>query len=87
MLSIIKSNSITSLEKQLADKQTKLGQLRTQYGEVRQRADELGDLVAAALVDEASNLQSLEGQLFAAEVSVAVDPSGYCQGRKRGRQP
>ena len=67
MLNLIKSNSISSLEKQLADKQTKLRQLRAQFGEVRQRADELGDLVAAALVDEAANLASLETQLFAAE--------------------
>jgi hypothetical protein len=67
MLSIIKSNSIASLEKQLADKQSKLAQLRNQFSEVRQRADGLGDLVSSALVDEASNLQSLEGQLFAAE--------------------
>lgn len=67
MLNLIKSNSVASLEKQLADKQTKLGQLRAQYGEVRQRADELGDQVAAALVDDASNLGSLEGQLHAAE--------------------
>ena len=67
MLSIIKSNSIASLEKQLADKQSKLAQLRNQFSEVRQRADELGDLVAAALVDEAANLASLESQLFAAE--------------------
>jgi hypothetical protein len=67
MLSIIKSNSISGLEKQLADKQSKLGQLRNQFSEVRQRADELGDLVAAALVDEAANLASLEGDLFAAE--------------------
>jgi DNA repair exonuclease SbcCD ATPase subunit len=67
VLNLIKSNSIASLEKQVADKLAKLGQLRAQYGEVRQRADELGDLVSSALVDEASNLQSLEGQLFAAE--------------------
>ena len=67
MLNLIKSGSIASLEKQLADKQSKLGQLRAQYGEMRQRVDELGDLVSSALVDEASNLQSLEGQLHAAE--------------------
>ena len=67
MLSIIKSNSISGLEKQLADKQTKLSQLRNQFGEVRQRTDELGDQVAAALVDEAANLASFESQLHAAE--------------------
>ena len=67
MLNLVKSNSIAGLEKQLADKQTKLGELRAQYGEVRQRTDELCDLVAAALVDDASNLGSLEGQLHAAE--------------------
>ena len=49
------------------DKQAKLGQLRNQFSEVRQRADELGDLVAAALVDDAGNLGSLEGQLFSVE--------------------
>jgi hypothetical protein len=67
MLNLVKSNSVAGLEKQLADKQAKLAQLRSQYGEVRTRADELGDAVAAALVDDAANLQSLEGQLFAAE--------------------
>ena len=67
MLNLVSKNSISSLEKQLADRQTKLGQLRNQFSEVRQRTDELGDQVAAALVDDASNLQSLEGQLFAAE--------------------
>jgi hypothetical protein len=64
---LVKSNSISSLEKQLADKQAKLGQLRNQFSEVRQRADELGDAVAAALVDDAANLGSLEAQLHAAE--------------------
>jgi len=67
VLNLIKSNSISSLEKQLAEKQAKLGQLRTQFSEVRQRADELGDQVSTALVDDAANLGSLEGQLHSAE--------------------
>ena len=41
MLNLVKSNSVTGLEKQLADRQADFAQLRTQFGEVRQRVDEL----------------------------------------------
>ena len=67
MLNILKSNSIPSLEKQLADKQAKLAHLRGQYGEGRLRVDDLGDHVSSALVDGHANLDSLETQLLSAE--------------------
>jgi hypothetical protein len=67
VLNILKSNSIPSLEKQLADKQAKLAHLRGQYAEIRQRVDDLGDQVSSALVDGHTNLDSLETQLLSAE--------------------
>lgn len=67
MITLLKSNSIPGLEKQLADKQAKLSQLRGQYGEGRQRVDDLGDQVSSALVDGSANLESLETQLLSAE--------------------